>query len=244
MTSYLGTYASAITGDTELSRLLLEFGKTGDNQDEDSEGSSDETVVAPAELAAKLEEDVFTATQREIASAALMQRAEVVAVDVQKRETLKTLKRSTRPQEARVQGSVKLGIYKNYVKANGYIGVCPFFFLSSGVVPNENCLCTKGLLLYVNHFGTTITSDRYQCLVRNASATIWICMLTIWMRIGSKTGHNTTRRRVTTEISLGTWEFMLRSVLARVSCSSSMESCSIRSVSFDRPRSCTIPCLT
>jgi hypothetical protein len=55
-----------------------------------------------------------------------MMRAEEVAVDVQKRETLRQLKKSTRPKEHREQGSVKWGIYKNYIKANGYIGVRPF----------------------------------------------------------------------------------------------------------------------
>ncbi|KAI5478725.1 putative ABC metal ion transporter [Pseudohyphozyma bogoriensis] len=118
-----GTYSSAITGDTELSRLLIEFGKNNDDQSDEEGSASDETVVAPSELAAKLEEEGLTAAQRQTAQMALMKRAEAVPIDVQKRETLKQLKRSTRPKEQRQQGAVKLGIYKNYIKANGYIGV-------------------------------------------------------------------------------------------------------------------------
>lgn len=52
-----------------------------------------------------------------------MRRAEPVPVAEQKRETLRALKQSTRPKERREQGSVKLGVYKNFIKANSYMGV-------------------------------------------------------------------------------------------------------------------------
>ncbi|KAM0749801.1 hypothetical protein T439DRAFT_39861 [Meredithblackwellia eburnea MCA 4105] len=118
-----GTYSSAVTGDTELSRLLLEFGKTSDDHSDEEGSGSDETVVAPAELAAKLEEGVLDNELREQADVALAKRAELVPVSVQKRETLKTLKRSTRPTETRQQGSVKWSNYVTYIRANSYIGV-------------------------------------------------------------------------------------------------------------------------
>lgn len=52
-----------------------------------------------------------------------MHKADLVPIELQKRETLKQLKQSTRPKEKREQGSVKLSIYKEYIRANGYIGV-------------------------------------------------------------------------------------------------------------------------
>lgn len=101
--------------DSELSRLLQEFGKTTDDDslgDEatDGEGSgSEETVVSPQVLSAKLEVDLDPAL-RARASKALMSRADLIPVDVQKRATLKSLKASTRSKEKREQGSVKFGV--------------------------------------------------------------------------------------------------------------------------------------
>lgn len=115
-----GTYSSAITGDTELSRLLLEFGK---QSDDDGEASGSEETVVDVAAPAKLELDDFTPMLRQKASVALMRRAEPVPVAVQKRETLRALKQSTRPKERREQGSVKFGVYKNFIKANSYMGV-------------------------------------------------------------------------------------------------------------------------
>lgn len=110
-------------GDTELSRLLLEFGKNADSDSSDGDNSgSDETVVAPVELAVKLEEGLAD-TLRHKASLALMKRAEVVPLQMQKRETLRHLKKSTRPTEARQQGAVKWANYLNYIRANSYLGV-------------------------------------------------------------------------------------------------------------------------
>ncbi|KAK4704436.1 hypothetical protein P7C70_g1781, partial [Phenoliferia sp. Uapishka_3] len=123
-----GTYSAAVLGDTELSRLLLEYGKVTDNSDDegDDNSGSEATVVAPTELASKLEQKVLDESLRQKASIALMKRAEVVPVSVQKRETLKHLKKSTRPKEqkeARQQGAVKWANYVNYIRANSYLGV-------------------------------------------------------------------------------------------------------------------------
>ena len=94
----LGTFSAAVTGDTELSRLLLEFGRNQDHDDEAEESSSDETVVVEA-LDTKLEQEDLSSKLRQKASVALMQRAQLVPVDVQKRETLKGLKASTKPKD-------------------------------------------------------------------------------------------------------------------------------------------------
>ena len=131
-----GTYSAAVLGDTELSRLLLEFGKNAGGASDDSDDLAGETetaghetdsseattVVEPIELATKLEAGLAD-TLRHKASIALMKRAEVVAVDVHKRETLRHLKRSTRPTEKRQQGAVKWSNYLTYIKANSYLGV-------------------------------------------------------------------------------------------------------------------------
>ena len=123
---FAGTYSSAVTGDTELSRLLLEFGKSGD--DEEGSSSGDETVVVP-QLSTKLETEVLSDSLLRKASDALMRQAVLIPIDVQKRETLKDLKRSTRPKEKREQGSVQYSVYMNFLRANSYTGVSSFRLL-------------------------------------------------------------------------------------------------------------------
>lgn len=96
-----GTYASAITGDSELSRLLIEFGKN--NSDEEDTDGSESTLVIE-DLAAKLESGKQSPTAVQKANIALQRKAVAIPIDVQKRETLRTLKASTRPKEKREQG--------------------------------------------------------------------------------------------------------------------------------------------
>ncbi|GAA5971441.1 hypothetical protein JCM11641_008352 [Rhodosporidiobolus odoratus] len=127
------TYAAAIQGNTDLSKLLLEFGKKSDSSDSDSDtaaegGSGDETVVEPEQDEAQLDaDDLALKIKQKTLVGASMKRAELVPVEEQKRETLLAMKRSTRPKEKREQGSVKWEVYKDYVRANGYVGV--FFYL-------------------------------------------------------------------------------------------------------------------
>ncbi|GAA5830633.1 hypothetical protein JCM11251_002541 [Rhodosporidiobolus azoricus] len=126
------TYAAAISGSTDLSKLLIEFGKSGDNNDSDSEGgaetSGDETVVEPEHTEEELNAEDLALKLRQKNSAALMQRATPIPVEEQKRETLKELKRSTRPKENREQGSVKWDVYKDYLRANGFVGSFLYIF--------------------------------------------------------------------------------------------------------------------
>jgi len=131
---FAGIYSSAIQGDTELSRLLKEFGKKGDDEDTDSDtanednsgsGSGEETLADVQEDESKLEAEDLAIKLKMQQSASLMRQAQLVPVQEQKLETLKNLKRSTRPKEKREQGSVKWSIYKGYVEANGYLGVRP-----------------------------------------------------------------------------------------------------------------------
>lgn len=124
----LGTYSSAVTGDTELSRLLVEFGKKENEEGSDEEedgaegsGSEDTAVEEP-----KHELRDLSDADRLKASLALMQKSELVPIEQQKFETLKALKRSTRPKERREQGSVKFSVYKDYIAANGYFGITLF----------------------------------------------------------------------------------------------------------------------
>ncbi|GAA5830776.1 hypothetical protein JCM5353_002363 [Sporobolomyces roseus] len=132
-----GIYSSAIQGDTELSRLLKEFGKKGDDEDTDSDtanednsgsGSGEETLADVQEDESKLEAEDLAIKLKMQQSASLMRQAQLVPVQEQKLETLKNLKRSTRPKEKREQGSVKWSIYKGYVEANGYLGVFLYLF--------------------------------------------------------------------------------------------------------------------
>ncbi|GAA5856368.1 hypothetical protein JCM8547_008708 [Rhodosporidiobolus lusitaniae] len=130
------TYAKAIQGDSDLSKLLIEFGKAGDNDDEestetaaDANSGTDETVVEPEPVdEATLDAEDLALKLKQKDCAALMRRAVPVPVEEQKRETLLALKRSTRPKENREQGSVKWAVYKEYIKANGYLGVILYLF--------------------------------------------------------------------------------------------------------------------
>lgn len=117
-----GTYASAISGTSELSRLLSEFGKSTDDDGEDNGSGSEDTVVVTEEVASKIEIDL-NPELRDRANKALMKRADLIPVDLQKRQTLKSLKASTKPKEKREQGSVKFDVYKNFLRANSYLGV-------------------------------------------------------------------------------------------------------------------------
>lgn len=120
-----------MTGDTELSRLLLEFGKADSNddgsdggKDEEGEGSSSEDTAVEEP---KHELRDLSDADRLKASLALMQKSELVPIEEQKHNTLKQLKRSTRPnRERREQGSVKWSVYGEYIKANGYFGITLF----------------------------------------------------------------------------------------------------------------------
>ncbi|GAA5894971.1 uncharacterized protein JCM6883_002275 [Sporobolomyces salmoneus] len=134
-----GTYASAIQGDTELSRLLVEFGKKGEDEDEDSDtaaeetngsgsGSGEETLADVEQDESKLEAEDLAIKLKLQQGSDWMHRAQLIPVQEQKLETLKELKRSTRPKEKREQGSVSWGVYKEYVEANGYLGVFLYLF--------------------------------------------------------------------------------------------------------------------
>ncbi|KWU42263.1 P-loop containing nucleoside triphosphate hydrolase protein [Rhodotorula sp. JG-1b] len=114
-----GTYADAIQGDTELSRLLLEFGKSGGDEDDGNGSGSDETAVGDGPGG---EHGIVAVADCKEKSHALSRRAQPVPVAEQKMQTLRELKRSTRPKERREQGSVKWSVYKEYIKANGYVG--------------------------------------------------------------------------------------------------------------------------
>lgn len=137
-----GTYASAMRVESELSRLLNEFGHTGSDNDEEGTGSgSEDTVVEEEDLAAKLESEMISSTLRQRASEAVLKKAELVPVDMQKRDTLKLLKASTRPKEKREQGSVKFAVYKNFLRANSYIGVRLCMF--QGVLADDQRRCSS-----------------------------------------------------------------------------------------------------
>ncbi|GAA6005323.1 hypothetical protein JCM10207_002938 [Rhodosporidiobolus poonsookiae] len=127
------TYATAIQGDTDLSKLLVEFGKKGSDDDgsdsEEGDGTSgDETAVEPDHDEAELDAEDLALKIKQKNSAGLMRRAQPIPVEEQKRATLLALKRSTRPKENREQGSVKMEVYKEYIKANGYLGAFLYIF--------------------------------------------------------------------------------------------------------------------
>ncbi|GJN87677.1 hypothetical protein Rhopal_000632-T1 [Rhodotorula paludigena] len=135
------TYAAAIDGDTELSRLLIEFGKSDNSDASDAEdngdasadektavGSGSEDADEPVQSEAKLDADDLAVKLKVANSRALTKRAVPVPVEEQKLETLRTLKRSSRPKENREQGSVKKEVYWEYIKANGYMGSFLYVF--------------------------------------------------------------------------------------------------------------------
>lgn len=115
-----------------------------------------------------------------------MHRAELVAVDVQKRETLKQLKASTRPKENREQGSVKYSVYKEYIKANGYLGVR----LSRKKIRGMQ---EQGVAEPLD----SLNRSRFTCSPSPLSK-----LSRLGPMSGSRTGLNTTRRRATMAISL------------------------------------------
>ncbi|TNY24017.1 hypothetical protein DMC30DRAFT_371993 [Rhodotorula diobovata] len=135
------TYEDAMQGDTELSKLLIEFGKSSEEGGSDSEGDTavedtpvvvgdgaDDKAEEPKQDEATLDAEDLAVKLKIAESRALAHRAQPIPVDEQKRETLRQLKRSTRPKENREQGSVKWSVYKDYIKANGYLGTFLYLF--------------------------------------------------------------------------------------------------------------------
>ncbi|GAA6044266.1 hypothetical protein JCM8097_004322 [Rhodosporidiobolus ruineniae] len=125
------TYANAIQGTSDLSKLLLEFGRSNDSDGSDSEGeetSGDETAVEPEHTEEELDAEDLALKLKMKNSASLMRRAQLIPVEEQKKATLLELKRSTRPKEKREQGSVNWSVYKEYIKANGYVGTFLYLF--------------------------------------------------------------------------------------------------------------------
>jgi hypothetical protein len=117
----------------------LEYGKTNEDEDEDEDtaaedgngsGSGEETLAEVERDESKLEAEDLAIKLKMQQSSALMRQAQLVPVQEQKLETLRELKRSTRPKEKREQGSVSWAVYKEYVEANGYLGVISPFLLS------------------------------------------------------------------------------------------------------------------
>lgn len=158
-----GTYASAIDGDTELSRLLSEFGRKSEQID-DTEGSgSDETFVAD-DAAIEREKETLSASALQKATQALIKHAVMIPIDVQKRATLKELKTSTRPKEKREQGSVKYSIYQNFIRANSYSGVRPpSFHLMANITELRRLF--SGCSLHVNYRPAANSSNWNQSMV-------------------------------------------------------------------------------
>ncbi|GAA5821197.1 hypothetical protein JCM3770_005247 [Rhodotorula araucariae] len=136
------TYDDAMQGDTELSRLLIEFGKSGDGEhgsDSGSDTAVDATPIVagdrtedkaeePKQDEAQLDAEDLAVKLKIAESGAITRRAQPIPVEEQKRQTLRHLQRSTRPKENREQGSVKLSVYKDYIKANGYLGTFLYLF--------------------------------------------------------------------------------------------------------------------
>lgn len=130
---FLGTYSGVVGGDSEIAKLLSEFGKSeSGSNDSDSEGTQVATDE-PKEMALA-NGDV----KGRRFSSKLTRRASEVPIDKQKRATLRSLKRSTRPKEHQEKGSVKTHIYRNYLKANGIIGVSPSRYLHASPI-HVNC---------------------------------------------------------------------------------------------------------
>ena len=239
------TYEDAMQGDTELSRLLIEFGKSSEEGGSDSEGdtavddtpvvvgdAADEKAEEPKQDEAALNAEDLAVKLKIAESRALTRRAQPIPADEQKRDTLRQLKRSSRPKENREQGSVKWSVYKDYIKANGYVGV------------RLSALSLSPYLLARPH-GPSLTLP-YLFGARRSSSTSSRSSRSSSSRsartCGSRTGRSTTRRRATTSTSSTTCRSTPPSVARRRSSSSSTASSSTRSASSARPSSCTTAC--
>lgn len=118
----------------------MEFGKKGSDEDDGSDtaaedtngsGSGEETLADVEQDESKLEAEDLAIKLKLQQSSSLMRQAQLIPVQEQKLETLRDLKRSTRPKEKREQGSVSWDVYKKYVAANGYLGVGSAFLVDA-----------------------------------------------------------------------------------------------------------------
>lgn len=200
------SYAEAVQGNSDLSRLLIEFGKSSGSDDDDG-NSSDETTAVDGETAQQPvqneedldAEDLAVKLKLSKCAQAITRPAEPIPVDEQKRNTLRALKQSTKPKEGRQQGSVKLSVYKEYIQANGYAGVRP------------ECCSTKtlALLTHASRRSSSSSSPSWRSSCCRSSRTC-----------GSRTGPTTTRRQATTATLRSTSASTLPWALARLSSTS------------------------
>ncbi|GAA5915191.1 hypothetical protein JCM6882_001133 [Rhodosporidiobolus microsporus] len=124
------TFADAIRGNTDLSKLLLEFGKASkDSVGGSTDGGDDDTVVEET-----LDESALAAEDSDVkakiaqSKSVLLRRAQPLPVQEELRETLTALRKGSKRQEKRERGQVKLDVYKEYIRSNGWFNILFYAF--------------------------------------------------------------------------------------------------------------------
>ena len=129
-----GNWAKVHERDSDIATLIREYGrKSQEADDEDAEGGEARKGDAlagnkkaddptPAEQDGKVSPlpEIKEKVKSEYAHAG---RAAVIPIAEQKAETLRELKRSSRPKEHMSRGSVNRDIYRKFLHANGVPGV-------------------------------------------------------------------------------------------------------------------------
>ena len=95
-----GTYSSARSTNSEIGKLLEEFGKQ--EQSDDSGSDSEKTAVSDGKDDSSLDELKKDPHLKRRLSHAIVRKASMVSIHAQKQETFRALKKSTRPKEVRV----------------------------------------------------------------------------------------------------------------------------------------------
>lgn len=127
-----GTYADAMTNTSEIHKLITGLGKQSTNN---SSGAATPMLQIPDESDEEDFDDGSIQEKRHIVRrlSAGMRRASVISIKQAKRDALRDLRESAKPKEHSEKGSVKLDVYKRYVRAASRIGVAIFvIFMISG----------------------------------------------------------------------------------------------------------------
>lgn len=109
---------SGIAPDTEIQRLVQEFGRQTPRPGSPvSDPDSEETAVTTGS------QEKASRSRR---NSAMTRRASLLTPQEQRELTRNSSKKSKKAKEARAVGSVNRKVYKEYIKANGYPGVIAY----------------------------------------------------------------------------------------------------------------------
>ncbi|KAH8929539.1 hypothetical protein BT69DRAFT_1307047 [Atractiella rhizophila] len=136
-----GYYSDIIVKDSELSKLLTEFGKKAESQSSDEDAKSEETAVTLDQTYDDVDDadsplpDMSKSRQE---SKAIVRRASMMSIRQQKKQTLRELKESTRSKEKKETGNRHGGIFfLFFILAAQSLSIATNFFLKYWATRNS-----------------------------------------------------------------------------------------------------------